>query len=435
MKYQDYLLMSIETKNKIVPKLRFPEFKEALEWEEKQFGEICKFIRGPFGGALKKEIFVKNGYAVYEQSHAIYNSFDSFRYYITEEKFNELKRFEVLPNDIIMSCSGTMGKFAIVPIGSKKGVINQALLKLTVKTGNDLRFIKETLELPIIQEKLLSQSAGGAIKNVVEVSQIKEIILNIPTPKEQQKIADCLFSLDDLIIAENQKLIALKDHKKGLMQQLFPAEGEMVPKLRFVEFKESGDWKKKEFNEILEITRLAGYEYSEYWEEDPNKEIIALRGYNIGKGKLVLINLGYISNSLSLKLIRSRLFYGDIVYPCVGTIGNAVVIEEDNKYHIQQNIAKLTPKEGTSPYFICQFLMSDLGMNEVYRFNATSSQPNVLVGSLRKFEVPIPAYEEQQKIADCLSSLDELITKQTEKIEELKYHKKGLMQGVFPSTN
>ena len=115
-----------------------------------------------------------------------------------------------------------MGKFAIVPGESKKGVINQALLKLTVKKGYDLRFIKETLELPINQEKLLSQSAGGAIKNVVSVDQIKEIGLNIPSLPEQQKIADCLSSLDELIAAQSQKLEILKVHKRGLMQQLFP---------------------------------------------------------------------------------------------------------------------------------------------------------------------------------------------------------------------
>ena len=209
-----------------LPQLRFPEFQNAPEWAEKQFGEICKFTRGPFGGALKKEIFVKDGYAVYEQSHAIHKKFDSFRYYITEEKFNELKRFSVLPDDIIMSCSGTMGKFAIIPRESKKGVINQALLKLTVRKEFDLRFIKATLELPSNQEKLLSQSAGGAIKNVVSVGQIKEIDLYIPKLEEQQKIADCLSSLNEQITAQTEKIDALNAHKKGLMQQLFPSPDE-----------------------------------------------------------------------------------------------------------------------------------------------------------------------------------------------------------------
>ena len=210
-----------------VPKVRFPEFRGDGEWNPVRFGDVCTFVRGPFGGALKKEIFVDQGYAVYEQSHAIHQDFNSFRYFVDEEKFQELKRFEVKTNDIIMSCSGTMGKFAIVPKHAKKGVINQALLKLTVNEKNDLNFIKYTLEFPLNQKKLLSQSAGGAIKNVVGVGELKEICFPMPDILEQQKIADCLSSLDDLITAQAQKIESLKAHKKGLMQQLFPSVDEV----------------------------------------------------------------------------------------------------------------------------------------------------------------------------------------------------------------
>jgi len=120
-------------KNKLIPELRFPEFVEEGEWKEKTLDDTCKLVRGPFGGSLKKEIFVKDGYAVYEQSHAIYSDFSFFRYQIDDEKFSELKRFTVNSGDLIMSCSGTMGKFAMIPKDYEKGVINQALLKLTVK--------------------------------------------------------------------------------------------------------------------------------------------------------------------------------------------------------------------------------------------------------------------------------------------------------------
>ena len=86
-------------------------------WVETALGDVCGFVRGPFGGSLKKSIFVADGYAVYEQQHAIYNQFDDVRYFVGEAKFKEMKRFELLPNDLIMSCSGTMGRVAIVPYG------------------------------------------------------------------------------------------------------------------------------------------------------------------------------------------------------------------------------------------------------------------------------------------------------------------------------
>jgi type I restriction enzyme S subunit len=107
------------------------------------------------------------------------------------------------------------------------GVINQALLKLSVNNKYDLGFITIALELPNNQSRLLAQSAGGAIKNVVGVKLLKEIVIDVPSLPEQQRIADCLSSLDDLIGAQAKKVELLKQHKKGLMQQLFPSPAEV----------------------------------------------------------------------------------------------------------------------------------------------------------------------------------------------------------------
>lgn len=191
------------------------------------------------------------------------------------------------------------------------------------------------------------------------------------------------------------------------------------------------DWNYTTFDDITNITRLAGYEYSEYWKESDNGKIIGLRGYNIGKGKLDLKDISFISDELSKQLIRSRLFKGDIAYPCVGSIGNAVVIDEDDKYHIQQNIAKITCSKKSNPHFICQFLLSPKALKEVYRFNATSSQPNVLVGSLRQFRIGLPPLPEQKKIAEILSTWDKAIEHTSNLIEQLKKRKKGLMQKLL----
>src|SRR5690554_6650167 len=145
------------------PKYRFPEFENDGDWLENVLDDVFNFVRGPFGGALKKDIFVKEGYAVYEQSHAIYSDFSEFRYYINSDKYKELIRFSVKPNDLIMSCSGTMGKFALVPENCSEGVINQALLKLSAKKGYSILYLKYLMETDLYQNKLLSQSAGGAI--------------------------------------------------------------------------------------------------------------------------------------------------------------------------------------------------------------------------------------------------------------------------------
>lgn len=116
-----------------------------MSWPTVKLGDVCQFVRGPFGGALKKEFFTEDGYAVYEQQHAIYDQFENIRYFVDENKFNEMKRFELREGDLIMSCSGTMGKVAIVPAEIKKGIINQALLKLTPNKVLDLKLDRKSV--------------------------------------------------------------------------------------------------------------------------------------------------------------------------------------------------------------------------------------------------------------------------------------------------
>jgi len=161
--------------------------KPDLDWKKEKLGNICKLVRGPFGGSLKKSYFVDDGFAVYEQSHAISNQFEKIRYFINKYKFEEMKRFEIKPGDLIMSCSGTMGKVAIVPQNVKRGIINQALLKITPNGAVIDEFLKFWMESKDFQRKLDEFAMGAAIKNVASVKILKEILVPIP-PIEKQRI-------------------------------------------------------------------------------------------------------------------------------------------------------------------------------------------------------------------------------------------------------
>jgi type I restriction enzyme, S subunit len=185
-------------------------------------------------------------------------------------------------------------------------------------------------------------------------------------------------------------------------------------------------------NDVSSITRLAGYEYSTVWKVLDDGEIIALRGFNIGENTIIEKDFERISSQLSNQLNRSKLYYGDIVFPCVGTIGNAVVIRENGKYHINQNIAKITPKKFMSSDFIVYYLMSEECKKEIDKFNATSSQPNVLVGSLRKFIITYPKdINEQKRIVSAILSIKETIDIDTVLFSSLKALKTGLMQDLL----
>lgn len=198
------------------------------DWEEKKLGDVCDFVRGPFGGSLKKNIFKKEGYVVYEQQHAIYNQFTKVRYFIDEKKFNEMKRFELKPGDLIMSCSGTMGKIAIAPDDIKKGIINQALLKLSPSKNVLNVFLKYWMESGVFQDDLNKYTKGAAIKNVVSVKILKEIRLFVPKIQQQKSIVAKLDALSaetkKLEAIYKQKLADLEELKKSVLKKAFNGE-------------------------------------------------------------------------------------------------------------------------------------------------------------------------------------------------------------------
>lgn len=190
------LTLELKARKKQYEYYRNCMLKENSKYTQKKLGDICKFVRGPFGSSLKKEFFTNKGYAVYEQQHAINRDF-KIRYFVSEDKFNQMKRFAVKTGDLIMSCSGTMGKISIITEDSPKGIINQALLKLTAKNGIDSKYLKYCFENSIASQFNYS-ARGGAIKNVASVSVLKEIKICIPPLEEQQLIVDILDRFDKL---------------------------------------------------------------------------------------------------------------------------------------------------------------------------------------------------------------------------------------------
>lgn len=161
-------------------------------WERQFFGDLCELVRGPFGGSLKKSIFKPAGYAVFEQQHAINDQFDSFRYFIDESKFQEMVRFKVSTGDLIMSCSGTMGRVAKIPENAPEGIINQALLKISPTQGIDPNFLQYWMGSPNFQDQLSATTMGAAIKNVASVKVLKSLSVNLPPLEEQKRIVAVL---------------------------------------------------------------------------------------------------------------------------------------------------------------------------------------------------------------------------------------------------
>ena len=221
---QGYLQKLFPENGSKFPQLRFAGFADA--WEQRKFESLLNkndgIRRGPFGSALKKEFFVpKSEYVVYEQQNAIYDNYKT-RYNITKKKFDELSRFELRPNDFIMSGAGTIGRISRVPNDIKKGVFNQALIRFRINTSiTDSEYFVQFIRADFMQRKLTNANPGSAITNLVPMSEVKKWIIQFPNLKEQQKIGTFFQQLDHLITLHQRKLEKLQELKKGYLQKMF----------------------------------------------------------------------------------------------------------------------------------------------------------------------------------------------------------------------
>ena len=212
-------------------KARFVEMFGSIhdgKFEMKTLPEIVRndknsIKRGPFGGALKKDDFVDEGYLVYEQRHAIHNDFDYAKYYITQEKYEDMIGFKVVPGDLIISCSGvTLGRIAEVPNGAKAGIINQALLKLSLNQELMMNtFFIQQFRGEEIQEILFGFSRGSGIPNMPSMSEVKAVKFVCPPLEMQKQYCDFVHQVDKSKVAVQKALEKTQLLFDSLMQQYF----------------------------------------------------------------------------------------------------------------------------------------------------------------------------------------------------------------------
>ncbi|HOD87934.1 MAG TPA: restriction endonuclease subunit S [Bacteroidales bacterium] len=398
---------------KIIPEFRFPEFKG--EWSLEELGQCLDYLQPtPF--------LVDNTDYNDEYEIPVLTAGKSFILGYTNEQegiFNEN-----LPV-IIFDDFTTASQFVDFPFKTK----SSAMKILLAKNDNDIKFVYESMQT-------LNYEVGVHKRHWISV--FSKLRIAVPKPQEQQKIASCLSSLDELIAAHKDKLDALKDHKKGLLQNLFPQDGEKVPKLRFKEFENSGEWEEKKISDLGEtISGLTGKSKDDFGAGKPfvtYKQVFDNSEINFEQCERVQISDD--ENQTSLQ-------QGDILFTTSSETPNevgfaSVLIDfPKEKTYLNSFCFALRPFniEKTQPQFSRYLFHSPIYRRSVTAIAQGSTRYNISKGAFVEIQVPIPAPTEQQKIASCLSSLDEVIEAQVAKIEQLKLHKKGLMQGLFPKIN
>lgn len=400
-----------DTKKGVVPTLRFPEFSEAGEWQPTSIGALANATKGE----QVNKIYLKP-----VGSYPVVNGGTQPSGYIEE--------YNTPAHTITISEGGNSCGF--VNIINTNFWCGGHCYAIREKKGIDKVFLYQLLKKE--EPSIMKLRVGSGLPNI-QLRDLKKHPTHIPcTQKEQQKIADCLSSIDTLIKAAENKIDELKAHKKGLMQQLFPAEEKTVPACRFPEFQNAGEWKPYKLNYFGSLFR--GLTYNTADVSNDNDGIGVLRSTNIQNNRLILDkDLVYVNKTCSSE---QRLQKGDVVI-CMSNGSKALVgknaeLDQDIPYDLTIGAfcSIFRPKNVFAKYL----LRTDSYTKFVALAIGGGNINNLKNSDLENFIQFAPTKpEEQQKIADCLSSVDDLITAQTNRLEALKTHKKGLMQQLFPN--
>jgi type I restriction enzyme S subunit len=426
VKSLDWQLMS--KSNKIIPELRFPEFRDSDNWDEAELGAVATLLKGK---GISKSDVAKDGNLPcirYGELYTYYN--ETIDHILSYTNLSPDKLILSEPNDVIIPSSGETEEDI-----SKASCV----LRSGIALGGDLNIIRSSLDGPFLSYYLnhikkndIAQLAQGIAVVHLYSSQLKKLRVHFPKLEEQEKIGSCLSSLDEMIAAHGQRLKLLKDHKKGLLQKLFPQEGEKVPKYRFPEFRCNVEWNISSLGDVVNFSSggTPSKERPEYWNGTiPWISAASMHTYNIDKSESNITKLAVshgaqvATEGTLLILVRGSMLHNRI------PMGIAL-----REVAFNQDVKALTLVKKMNIRFLLYELMA-LESQILNAVTATGIGAGKLdTNDLKKFTVRFPSADEQQKIAACLSSLDELIVAQVEKIEQLKLHKKGLMQGLFPKT-
>ena len=416
--------MSNSAKVSLAPKLRFPEFRDAGGWEVKALSSFSKV--GDIDHKMPSSVIDGIPYIMTGNFFGINGiDFDNAKKVSVEDYEQLVKKIKPEFGDIVIARYASVGAVRYIETKSKF-LVSYSCAVVKCNKSEASKYLYYILQSDVIQSKIGLVINASSQKNI-GIDSIKKLNIFIPTLREQQKIADCLSSLDELIAAQARKVDALKTHKKGLMQQLFPRDGETQPRLRFTEFQNAGAWEETRLGKMGVL--VSGLTYSP--DDVRESGLLVLRSSNVQQGKIALDDCVYVDPSIK----GANLSQPNDILICVrngskALIGKCALIPEGMP--LCTHGAFMTVFRAKLPDFIFQLFQSDRYQKQVA--GDLGATINSINGSqLLKYEFSIPKPAEQQRIADCLTSLDTLITAATQELETRKTHKKGLMQQLFPS--
>ena len=332
--------------------------------------------------------------------------------YTTEEYKSE---YIVHENDLLI---GMDGEFNIAKWGKTPALLNQRVCRLAPKDSIDKDYL--FYFMPIALKRIEEKTPFVTVKHL-SAKELNKIEIPVLSLEEQRKIAETLSKVDKLIAFRDQQLAKLDELVKARFVEMF---GDLVV----------GDkiqTSKKKIGEIASVTKLAGFEFTKYIQYKEHGDIIMLRGLNCKQGKLILDDVKWIDRKTSDLLPRSKLYYGDILMTYAGTIGDVAMVDENDKYHLATNVAKVSinNKKAYNPIFLMYlFLYSN---DYIMRFASQVAQASINMEKIRNFEYYFPDVTFQNQFATFVERVDKQKQTVQQSLEKLELMKKALMQEYF----
>ena len=416
----------------LVPKLRFPEFRGAKGWEDTPLQKIARPVADRAVTGDGDNILSLSG------EHGLVLQSDYFGKKVagdSAERYLKLVRNDFVYNDRTTKAS-TFG--TIKRLSKYEGGIVSPIFKCFRFHGDEnpvfWEWYFESGNHDAALRGLVNEGARAGRFNI-SITQFLTTAAPRPDEAEQQKIAECLSSVDELMAAQARKVDALKTHKKGLMQQLFPREGETQPRLRFPEFQNAGEWVVKPLGEVFPITSSKRVHESDWTPTGVPfyraREIVALN-------KREPIQPLFISEELYAAYCKQtgEIREGHLLVTGVGSIGVPYLVKAGDRFYFKDGNIIWLKNDGKelSGEFLLRLYETNYVQKQLKAMADVGTVATYTIDNAKRTLAAFPKEEdEQQRIATCLSSLDALITAEIQKHEALKTHKKGLMQQLFPS--
>ena len=407
-----------------------------VETKMERIGNLAEFKRGPFGSAVKKAVCVPKApgtFKLYEQGNVINNDFERGKYYLTKDRFIQLSQFEVLADDLLLTCAGTLGRIAIVPDNIEKGIFNSVLMRIRPDYDKVLRdYIYYYFQSPKIQNDINRQSAGVAIKNLFATKRLKEYTIYYPQKEEQQLIVD---EIEKQLTRLDASIAGLQAAKKKLVVYRnsvleFTLKGE-------INSFDSSKWRETKLGEISDIRGGFAFKSAEM-KESGKYQIIKIG--NVKMGKLKLETKPAYLTELDEKIIKKYLVKNkDVLITLTGTKGKrdygfVSLVETDKLLLLNQRVARIRTSGDIDPKYI-ELILRSKNLQDQFFEGETGivGQGNIGMPSLYNLAFKLPSIEQQKQIVQEIESRFSVIDKLEETVDKTLKRAELLRKSILKS--